>query len=258
MALHRPGDGVVLSGDAVLTVDLNSVVGVLTGGQRLAGPPRYTTWNARQARRSIGVLAGLRPRVLAAGHGKPVTAGTADALQALADRDSRWLRRLRPLAGAWSGTYRPPPRPYTRLQWLGFALTRLGLSPRYVVTLEVPGRRTGVIRRTNLVLTEHGGGRYLVSLTGESEWVRNVRAAGGRAVLARGGRRSAATLVEVPAGQRPAVLHAFLLRAGRRLGSPAATKEAQAYFGVAGDLRPDELAGVAHRHPVFRVVPAGR
>lgn len=37
-----------------------------------------------------------------------------------------------------------------------------------------------MIRKTNLVLLEHDGEGYLVALAGESEWVRNVRAAGGR------------------------------------------------------------------------------
>src|SRR3712207_8118606 len=46
-------------------------------------------------------------------------------------------------------------------------------------------------RRTNLVQARHDGRDYLVSLTGESEWVRNARAAGGRVVLARRGRRRA-------------------------------------------------------------------
>jgi hypothetical protein len=59
-----------------------------------------------------------------------------------------------------------------------------------------------VIRKTNLVLAEHDGEGYLVALAGESEWVRNVRAAGGRVVLGRRGQRRAATLVEVPVKQR--------------------------------------------------------
>jgi deazaflavin-dependent oxidoreductase (nitroreductase family) len=84
-----------------------------------------------------------------------------------------------------------------RLQWLGPLLTGLGISPKDVITLAVPGRRSGVIRRTTMVRIAADGGHYLVALAGESEWVRNVRAAGGRVVIHRGQRR-AATLVEVP------------------------------------------------------------
>lgn len=161
---------------------------------------------------------------------------------------------LRPLAdaGTGPGAYRPPPPWYSRMQWLGFLLTRLGLSPRYVVTLEVPGRATGVVRRTNLVQADLGGQHHLVSVTGNSQWVRNVRAAHGRVVLGRGGRRVAATLVEVPAEERPPVLRAYLHRAGRQPGSPAVRNEARAFFGV-DDLA--ELGAAADRHPVFRVLP---
>ena len=45
VAYPRPSDRVLLAGDAAFTVDLNSVGGVLLGRQRVAGPPRYTTWD---------------------------------------------------------------------------------------------------------------------------------------------------------------------------------------------------------------------
>jgi glyoxylase-like metal-dependent hydrolase (beta-lactamase superfamily II) len=182
VAYLRRRDGVLLAGDAALTVDLNSIGGVLLGRQRVAGPPRYTTWDWQAAKRSVGTLAEVEPRVLLPGHGRPLTTGPAAALAALAQggrraHRHRGLQRLVPRYNG-SGRYRPPPRLYARLQWLGFALTWLGLSPQYVVTLEVPGRSSGMIRKTNLVLLEHDGERYLVALAGESEWVRNVRAAG--------------------------------------------------------------------------------
>ncbi|WP_456872199.1 nitroreductase/quinone reductase family protein [Geodermatophilus sp. SYSU D00766] len=263
VAYLRTGDGVLASGDAVLTVDLNSLPGVLLGRQRLAGPPRYTTWNRRAAQRSISALAELEPRVIAPGHGDPLAHGAAEALRALARHDvGRAGRRtvdrlLVPLGDPGAARYRPPPRLYARLQWLGFALTRLGLSPRYVVTLEVPGRRSGVIRRTNVVLADHDGTGYLVSLTGESEWVRNVRAAGGRVVLGRRGQRRAATLVELASPDRPPVIRSWLLRAGRRPGTAAVGREARADFGVGPDLDLTEIAATADRFPVFRVVPDG-
>jgi deazaflavin-dependent oxidoreductase (nitroreductase family) len=140
------------------------------------------------------------------------------------------------------------------MQWLGLALTSLGLSPRYVVTLEVPGRRSGVIRRTNLVLLEHDGEHYLVALAGESQWVRNVRAAGGRVVLGRRRRRVAA-LVEVPAQDRSPIIRAYLLRGGRRPGSAQVAREARYYLGVSTDPTLAEIRSVADRYPVFRVVP---
>jgi hypothetical protein len=149
--------------------------------------------------------------------------------------------------------YRHTPRFYQRLQPLGWLLTRLGLSPRYAVVLEVPGRRTGLVRRTTLVQVELGGTRYLVSLSGESQWVRNVRAAAGHVVVGRR-RRQAAALVEVPPTERPDIIRAYLGRARRVGRSWGAANEARYYFGVAADPSEQELAAVADRYPVFRIV----
>lgn len=57
-----------------------------------------------------------------------------------------------------------------------------GLTPPILVTLQVRGRRSGRLHNTVLVVTEHQGQRYLVSMLGDgSDWVRNIRAAGGKA-----------------------------------------------------------------------------
>ena len=255
VAYVRRRDGVLISGDAVLTVDLNSVR-VRRRPPSPAGPPRCTTWDRSQAQRSIAVLAALRPRLLAPGHGPAMQEpgrGLAALTAAAADGRRRTDRMLVPLGNPGAARYRPPPRLYARLQWLGHLLTRLELSPGYVVTLEVPGRRTGIIRRTNLVQAELGGQHFLVSLTGESEWVRNVRAAAGRVVLGRR-QRYAARLVEVPPAERAPVIRAYELRAGRRLGSRSVTREARADFGVGPELSLDEIAAVSDRFPVFRIV----
>ncbi|TRW44093.1 nitroreductase/quinone reductase family protein [Georgenia yuyongxinii] len=160
---------------------------------------------------------------------------------------------LSPVHYAERTRYRRPPRGYLRLQWLGPLLTRLGLSPGYVVTLEVPGRRSGLIRCTTLARASWHGRQYLVALAGESEWVRNVRAAGGRVVLARGGRRRGATLVELAAAERAPVIRAYMLRPGRRPGSRAVAKEARYVFGVGPDASEPEIAAVAEHYPVFEI-----
>jgi deazaflavin-dependent oxidoreductase (nitroreductase family) len=62
------------------------------------------------------------------------------------------------------------------------------LSPARAVTLEVPGRRSGRLISFPVVVAEHEGERYVVSMLGDdANWVRNVRAAEGRAVLHRHG-----------------------------------------------------------------------
>jgi len=153
--------------------------------------------------------------------------------------------------------YRPPPDLYRRLNhWLGPAVTSSGLSPRDVITLEVPGRRSGVVRRTIMVRIACDGEHYVVSLAGESQWVRNVRAAGGRVVLGRRERR-AARLAEVPVQQRAPVIRAYLLRWGRRAGSRAVAREARFYFGVSAEAPLREIQDVAEHYPVFRIEYAG-
>ena len=87
VAFFRARDRVLIAGDAVLTVNLNSVPGLLRGGPGAWGPPRYTTWNWPLAKESVAALARLEPRVLAGGHGRPMTgAGTAACLHGLAEK----------------------------------------------------------------------------------------------------------------------------------------------------------------------------
>ncbi len=76
-------------------------------------------------------------------------------------------------------------------------LASLGLMPSKTVTLEVRGRRSGQMRSVVINWVEQDGQRYFLSPRGEAEWVRNVRAAGGEAVIRRRGRQSV-RLEELP------------------------------------------------------------
>ncbi|MFC2032682.1 MBL fold metallo-hydrolase [Chloroflexota bacterium] len=94
IAFFRRSDRVLIMGDAIVTVDLNSFWGFLLWGlrlnkQRVSGPPWYSTWNWQAAKESVVTLAELEPRVLASGHGVPMTDdGTARELRAFADHFS--------------------------------------------------------------------------------------------------------------------------------------------------------------------------
>jgi hypothetical protein len=149
--------------------------------------------------------------------------------------------------------YRPPAGWYTRAnQLLGVPLTGLGLAPRDTVTLEVRGRSTGRLHRTPVLVTHLDGDQYLVALAGRSQWVRNIRAAGGQAWLRRRG-RTAVTLEELPVPERAPVLLAYLQRPHRddtpRTDSAAATH----YFGLDHDPDLADLASIADHYPVFRI-----
>jgi glyoxylase-like metal-dependent hydrolase (beta-lactamase superfamily II) len=86
VSFFRPSDRVLITGDAVVTMKVDSVWGFLLQQQGLSGPPWYTTSSWRTAQESIAALARLEPRVLATGHGSPMSGpGTARELRAFAN-----------------------------------------------------------------------------------------------------------------------------------------------------------------------------
>lgn len=89
VSFFRASDRVLITGDAVVTLQLNSLVGLVLQRQGLSGPPRYTSWSWPAARASVAALGRLAPNALASGHGMPMTGtGTAGAVRAFADRFS--------------------------------------------------------------------------------------------------------------------------------------------------------------------------
>jgi hypothetical protein len=136
-------------------------------------------------------------------------------------RLGRWVNRV---MGWWSG---------------------LGLPPRIQAVLEVRGRVSGRTCSNPVVIAAVEGKSYLVSMLGsESDWVKNIEAAQGEAVI-RQGRRRPVHLVAVPLEQRAAVLREYvrIASSGRRhfplpVGAPLA------YFET-----------IAGRYPVYRIDP---
>lgn len=119
-----------------------------------------------------------------------------------------------------------------------------GLSPRTMVTLEVRGRRTGQPRRVPVNWIDYEGSRYLVSPRGETDWVRNVRAAAGEAVILHG-KRTPVRLEEVPPEDRAPIIKKYLAR------NAVSTR---AHFGVDPKADISEFERIAAAHPVFRIV----
>jgi deazaflavin-dependent oxidoreductase (nitroreductase family) len=114
----------------------------------------------------------------------------------------------------------------TYLRWLyrggrpsrfGRALNRLsavmfsaGIMPSRVATLEITGRKTGRPVSFPVVIADYRGERYLVSMLGtNTNWVRNLTAADGQAVL-RHGRQELIHLEEIPVADRAPVLRRYL------------------------------------------------
>lgn len=115
-------------------------------------------------------------------------------------------------------------------------------------TVEVRGRKSGVMRRVPVTWVEFGGERYLVAMLGEeSDWVHNARATGGKVVLKRGRRRKA-VLEELPVAQRAPIIQAWY----KRTGSSTPRK----YIGLERDAPLEEFEKIAPRWPAFRITPA--
>ena len=125
-------------------------------------------------------------------------------------------------------------------------LAAAGVGPGWLVALEVTGRRSGRTISFPVVVADYDGGRYLVSMLGEdTNWVRNVRAAGGHAVL-RHGHREAVILQEVDVDQRAPILRCYLQRASG----------ARAHIPVDQRAPVEEFERIAARYPVFRIAAA--
>lgn len=182
-----------------------------------------------------------------------ITLIPAGVLAAVILRPADGIRAFQPQDYSARRDYRPPTGWYRRINAvLGVPLTCLGFAPVDAVVLEVPGRTTGRLRRIPVLVTAVDADRYLVALAGQSQWVRNVRAAGGRVRLCRRGRRTV-VLEEVPVAHSAPVLLAYLRRNRRGDGDAAASRQARYYFGVRADPTPAELQAIAGYYPVFRI-----
>jgi deazaflavin-dependent oxidoreductase (nitroreductase family) len=125
--------------------------------------------------------------------------------------------------------------------------TRMGLSLRGSRVLAVRGRKSGEWRRTPVNPVEVAGARYLVAPRGHTQWVRNIRAAGG-GILRAGRTREAITVEEVPDEAKVPILREYLRRWKMETGT---------FFDVSGpDAPDDDLRRIAPDHPVFRITAA--
>ncbi|MRH92068.1 nitroreductase family deazaflavin-dependent oxidoreductase [Nocardia sp. SYP-A9097] len=134
-------------------------------------------------------------------------------------------------------------RPQNRVSaWLFAA----GVAPHRVTALGIRGRRSGQLIWFPMVLTEIDGGRYVVSMLGpNTNWVRNLAAADGQAVL-RHGRREDVRLTAVAPAERPPILQRYLRIA----------PGARPHIPIALDAPIADFERIAADYPVFRIEPA--
>jgi deazaflavin-dependent oxidoreductase (nitroreductase family) len=114
------------------------------------------------------------------------------------------------------------------------------MNAKLVARLSVPGRKSGKWRSTPIAVLEHEGERYLVAPGGQTEWARNLRAAG-RGRLIRRGAMEEFMAVELPPRDRPPVIEAYRGLYGKMPTVDAGFREF-----------PDPVD-----HPTFRISSAG-
>ncbi len=123
-------------------------------------------------------------------------------------------------------------------------LTGAGISVWGSRVLRVRGRKSGEWRSVPVNLLTLDGNRYLVAPRGETQWVRNIRVAGG-GELVLGRRAEAFTVQELPDAEKTGILRAYLRRWKAEVG---------VFFGGVGPDSPDaDVQRIAPEHPVFRI-----
>ena len=101
------------------------------------------------------------------------------------------------------------------------------------------------MRSNPVVIATVDGKRYLVSMLGpESDWLKNVEAAHGEAVI-RQGRRSRVHLVTVPPEERAPILREYVRIA----------LSGRAHFPLPVGAPLAEFEAIAARYPVYRIDP---
>jgi len=143
--------------------------------------------------------------------------------------------------------YVPPGALDTAFNKIIGRLTRWGISLKGSRVLEVRGRTSGEMRSTVVNLLTVDGERFLVAPRGETQWVRNMRAAH-RGRLRVGRRVEPFRAVELADAEKPAVLRAYLKAWAWEVG--------RFFDGLDANSPDADVAAAAPGFPVFRIGPA--
>ena len=125
---------------------------------------------------------------------------------------------------------------------------RLGLPPASWVALHVRDRASGRMRQDAVVIPTLAGQQYVVSMFGTiSDWVHNLEAADGEAVISHG-RSVRVRLLKVPPEERAPILREYV-----RVASSG-----RKHFPLSVGAPLPEFAAIASQYPVYRIErPAG-
>ncbi|MED7823584.1 nitroreductase/quinone reductase family protein, partial [Streptomyces chiangmaiensis] len=123
-------------------------------------------------------------------------------------------------------------------------LARHGISLAGMAEMSVRGRTSGQMQRIPVNPHVYESGQYLVSARGHSQWVRNMRVAGG-GELRVGRTVRAFTAVELPDDEKLPILRTYLEKWGWEVN--------QYFQGVTAKSSDEEIIAAAPDHPVFRI-----
>lgn len=123
-------------------------------------------------------------------------------------------------------------------------MTKLGIGAFGARTLAVRGRKSGEWKTVPVNPLTLDGECYLVAPRGQTQWVRNMRAAGG-GELRLGRRAEPFTATELPDTEKLPVLRRYLEVWGWEVG--------QFFEGVTKDATDEQLVRIAPGFPVFRI-----
>jgi glyoxylase-like metal-dependent hydrolase (beta-lactamase superfamily II) len=132
VSFFRDEDGVLLAGDAFATIDQRSAYKMMTKKPEVSLPPNYYTCDWSAAHESVKELAGLRPRVIGAGHGEPMSGREArEGLRRLAKewpmpKHGRYVKQ--PAVADEDGVQYLPPPVADPVKWIGIAAVAAGTA----------------------------------------------------------------------------------------------------------------------------------
>jgi deazaflavin-dependent oxidoreductase (nitroreductase family) len=121
---------------------------------------------------------------------------------------------------------------------------RLGISLQGSQTLAVRGRKSGEMRTNPVNPFELDGNTYLLAPRGTTQWVRNLRAAGGEGELRKGSKARHFHATEVPDSEKLPLM---------RLYMDKWSWEVKGFLGIDAKASDEEITRILPDHPAFEL-----
>jgi hypothetical protein len=123
-------------------------------------------------------------------------------------------------------------------------VSKLGIRPGGMAILAVKGRKTGRVNKVPVNPVEVDGKTYLFTPRGTSQWVRNVRASGGKADLYLGRKLQPVTLTEIEDSEKLPIAREYVRRFYSAVGK---------IMNIPKNPSDEQLLAKLPDHPVFRI-----